>query len=105
MRWLSVSFSGKFARILPAREISHVSTSTPVPFVNTRTIGRKEYVASAGPSSVFVQMIFDVLVAILSLLWLSGVDFVNRAKDLVTMMEDDLEPLPPSTRGQPRRDL
>jgi len=40
-------------------------------------------------------MIFDVLVAILSLLWLYGVDFVNRAKDLVPMLEDDREPPPP----------
>src|SRR4030067_1530851 len=66
MLCVSVRFSGKFAMILPAREMSLVSTATPVPFVKTWTIGRKEYVARAGASSVFVQMIFDVLVVILS---------------------------------------
>ena len=40
----------------PAREMSRVSTSTPVPRANARTIGSRAAVASAGASSIFVQM-------------------------------------------------
>jgi hypothetical protein len=40
--WLWVRFSGKFARILPAREMSLVSTLTPAALVNAWTIGSRE---------------------------------------------------------------
>jgi hypothetical protein len=42
IRWLSVRFSGKFAIILPEREMSLVSTSMPAAFVNFLTIGSSE---------------------------------------------------------------
>ena len=53
-RCSSASLSGKFARILPAREISRVSTSMPAARVKAWMIGSREYVASAGASSVCV---------------------------------------------------
>ncbi len=65
--WASVRFSGKLAMMRPASEISRVSTMTPVPLVNARTIGRNEYVARAGASSICVQMIVDGFVLMLSL--------------------------------------
>jgi hypothetical protein len=34
--------------------MSRVSTASPAAFVNARTIGSREYVASAGASSVWV---------------------------------------------------
>ena len=40
--------------ILPAREMSSMSTSTPAVSVNALIIGSKEYVASLGASSVSV---------------------------------------------------
>ena len=46
----------------PASEMSRVSTAMPEPFVNARTMGRNESVASAGASSVHVHMIVDGLV-------------------------------------------
>ena len=44
----SVRYSGNTAIILPAKEISLVSTSTPAVSVNAFTIGKNEYVANAG---------------------------------------------------------
>ena len=38
----------------PASEMSRVSTSTPAVFAYAETIGRSEYVASIGASSVCV---------------------------------------------------
>ena len=46
--------SGKLDRIRPASEMSRVCTSTPAVAAYARTIGRKEYVASSGASSVRV---------------------------------------------------
>ena len=40
--------------IRPAREMSRVSTCTPALAVNAAMIGRNEYVASSGASSVRV---------------------------------------------------
>jgi hypothetical protein len=40
--WLAVRFSGKFAMIRPAKEISRVSTSTPAALVKACTIGSRE---------------------------------------------------------------
>ena len=57
-RWAAVRLSGKLARILPDREMSAVSIAIPAPAVNFRMIGSSEYVASAGASSISVQMIF-----------------------------------------------
>ena len=37
-----VRFSGKLAMIRPAREMSRVSTETPVPYENAWTIGSSE---------------------------------------------------------------
>ena len=48
--------------ILPVREMSLVSTSIPEPFVNCLTMGSRQYVASAGASSILVQMILDVVI-------------------------------------------
>ncbi len=56
-RCASVNRSGKMAIILPAKEMSLVSISIPAGAINFLTIGRKEAVASAGASSVFVYMI------------------------------------------------
>ena len=50
-----------------------VSTATPVPFVNAWTMGSSEYVASAGASSISVQMIVEVLVVMSSSLGVSSV--------------------------------
>ena len=52
--WSSVKHSGKFDRTLPAKEISFVSISTPDGAVKAFTIGKKEYVANIGASSVMV---------------------------------------------------
>ena len=52
--WLSVRFSGKFAIILPAREISSIVISMPAGSVKVLMIGSREHVANAGASSVFV---------------------------------------------------
>ena len=52
--WFSVKFSGKFAIILPAREISCIVTSMPAGSVKVLMIGSREHVANAGASSVFV---------------------------------------------------
>ena len=51
-RWSSVSWSGKSARMRPAREMSRVSTSTPALPAKARITGSREWVASAGASSV-----------------------------------------------------
>ena len=53
-RWASVSRSGNFARMRAAREMSRVSTSTPAWPAKASMTGRKEWVASAGASSVYV---------------------------------------------------
>ena len=58
MRWSSDSRSGNAARILPEREMSASSISTPASFVNARTTGRSAWVARAGASSMRVQVIF-----------------------------------------------
>ncbi len=53
-RCCSVSRSGNWAMIRPASEMSRASTRTPAGAVNAWMIGRKEYVASSGASSVRV---------------------------------------------------
>ena len=53
-RWSSGSWSSNWARIRAASEMSRVSTSTPAASVNASITGRKEWVASAGASSVYV---------------------------------------------------
>ena len=50
----SVSRSGKPARMRPASEMSRLSTSTPAAAPKAEMIGRKETVARAGASSVWV---------------------------------------------------
>ena len=52
--WSSFKYSDKFANILAAKEISLVSISIPEEAVKAFTIGKNEYVAKAGASSVFV---------------------------------------------------
>ena len=52
--WSSVKTSGKTAKILPAKEISLVSTLIPEDWVKDSIIGNKEWVAKNGASSVFV---------------------------------------------------
>ena len=52
--WSSTNLSGKFAIILPAREMSLVSITTPASSVKVLIIGNKEYVANVGASSTFV---------------------------------------------------
>ena len=52
--WSSGSRSAKLARIRPASEMSRVSTSTPALAAYAWMIGRNEYVASRGASSVWV---------------------------------------------------
>ena len=54
IRCSSVSRSGNCAMIRPASEMSRVSTATPALAAYAATIGRKEYVASSGASSVWV---------------------------------------------------
>ncbi len=54
MRWSSVSRSGNCERIRPASEMSRVSTPTPALAAYASMIGRNEYVASRGASSVWV---------------------------------------------------
>ena len=53
-RCSSVSRSGNWARIRPASEMSRVSTPTPALAAYASMIGRNEYVASSGASSVSV---------------------------------------------------
>ena len=48
------SFSENADIILEAKERSDVSTTTPAALVNALTIGKREYVAKAGASSVLV---------------------------------------------------
>src|SRR2546428_2189704 len=64
-RWAGVRSSGRLARILPAREISAVSMVMPVPPVYFLMIGSSEWVASAGASSISVQMILPESVGML----------------------------------------
>src|SRR6185369_6451657 len=70
----AVRFSGKLARILPAREMSASSMVIPLPPVYFLMIGSSEYVASAGASSISAQMILPGLVGMLQrrLLGLGG---------------------------------
>ena len=56
-----VRYSGKFASILEASDISFVSTAILDPAVNDFTIGKKECVAKNGASSVLVYIILAVL--------------------------------------------
>ena len=58
--WSAFRFSGKCDRILPAKEMSFNSYSIPELAVKARTIGRSEWVARAGASSVWVYAIFEV---------------------------------------------
>ena len=53
-RCSSVRRSGNSDRMRAATEMSRVSAATPAVEANARTIGRKEYVASRGASSVSV---------------------------------------------------
>ena len=46
--------------ILPATEMSRVSTTTPAALVKALTMGSSEWVARAGASSTPVQMILAV---------------------------------------------
>ena len=57
--WLSLRKSEKCAKILPDKEMSRVSTLTLAAAENAFTIGKNEYVAKAGASSVFVYIILD----------------------------------------------
>ena len=50
----SVILSGNLAMILPAREMSLVSTATPAASAYDLMIGSSEWVASAGASSTLV---------------------------------------------------
>ena len=52
--WSSFKNSGKFAKILPAKEISGTTISMFADFVNAFTIGKNECVANIGASSVRV---------------------------------------------------
>ena len=52
------SASPRAARMRPASEMSRSSTSAPALPANASTTGRKERVARAGASSVYVQWIF-----------------------------------------------
>ncbi len=54
MRCSGVRRSGKLAMIRPASEMSRVSTATPAVDAYAWMIGRNEYVASRGASSVCV---------------------------------------------------
>ena len=54
MRWSSRSRSGNTARMRPASEMSRDSTGTPAIPAYAWMIGRNEYVASSGASSVCV---------------------------------------------------
>ena len=54
MRWSSGRRSANAAMMRPAREMSRVSTPTPALAAYASMIGRKEYVASSGASSVWV---------------------------------------------------
>ncbi len=54
MRWSSWRYSGKFAMIRPAREMSRLSTTTPAVDAYACITGMNEYVARAGASSVCV---------------------------------------------------
>ena len=49
-----VKYSGNTARMRPASEISRNSTDTPAALLKALMIGRNEYVANIGASSVFV---------------------------------------------------
>ncbi len=53
-RWSSPSRSGNWASTRAASEMSRVSTSTPHTPAYAWMIGRREYVASSGASSVSV---------------------------------------------------
>ena len=64
--WSALRFSGKCERILPAKEMSFNSYSIPELAVKARTIGRSEWVARAGASSVWVYAIFEVDIVFLS---------------------------------------
>ena len=55
-------FSREVGQMRPAKEISRVSTEMPVSLKNARRMGNSEKVASAGASSISVQMMVDVLV-------------------------------------------
>ena len=52
--WSSVRRSPKSERMRPESEMSRVSMSTPAVEANASMIGRNEYVASMGASSVWV---------------------------------------------------
>ena len=54
MRWSSRRRSGNSARMRPASEMSRASTGTPATPAYAWMIGRNEYVASKGASSVCV---------------------------------------------------
>ena len=54
IRSCSATWSGNWATIRPASEMSRVSTSMPAAPANALTMGNNEYVASAGASSVWV---------------------------------------------------
>jgi len=59
--WSSDKYSEKLASILDAKEMSFISISMLEVFVKAFTIGRKERVAKAGASSVFVYTILAIL--------------------------------------------
>ncbi len=58
--WPSFKNSGNVAIIRPAREMSLVSISIFAVLVNALTIGKKDWVANAGASSVLVYNIFAI---------------------------------------------
>src|SRR5262249_25177023 len=70
IRCAGVSFSGKLARIRPAKEVHFTFMDTPAAPTKASTIGSREKVASAGASSTFVHMIseFGMLAPLLAVL-------------------------------------
>ena len=70
---------------LPDKEISLLSTSTPPAFEKACTIGSNEYVAKAGASSIFVQMIFDIVCPHCNILHPSILQSMNFIKLIITL--------------------
>mmetsp|Transcript_8915 Transcript_8915/g.40504 ORF Transcript_8915/g.40504 Transcript_8915/m.40504 type:complete len:308 (+) Transcript_8915:3015-3938(+) len=70
--WAGVRRSGKAARMRAAREISAVSTLTPLGLRKRRTTGRKACVARAGASSVSVHQILADFLMPSSGTWVSS---------------------------------
>ena len=72
-RWSWVKFSGKFASILDASDMSLVSMAILEGEVNDFTIGKKEWVAKNGASSVLVYIILTVLLIEFFFFWIANI--------------------------------